>query len=517
MMLYVALLSVACAWQLASAEDYASASDMLSMEKIPMSAQTYRHQDELEGSTGKASADQVMQSLMDSAAGQGMVSRKQKPGVSVESKEIVSGVVEAFMHKQHLLPGEKSCLEKSVAQLTADVVGTGKDVVDAVKSLMPQQPGQPGLPQTQRTTATKQSNLMSEGIDGTMKIVSLVTLTTTLVKTCVKGDALRMLNETAHHLIDLKYLGHRLLVSGVDIAHFLANSIVSYESQHYHRFGKDIGLALRKVLLSNSNRSATLPEGVPEESIIQKTSEGIMDGFFIGGSDLRITDVARPDVDIKLDLHACIADNQPFFKDIFLALWNAIAQFSLNAGQHGLQFGNTTSASSATSSQWTGELMLALMQLPAALERCNVDSDTQGMLLEAIQTLPELRVQVKFPAAKAKVEQITKRMAKAVEDWTTWDFEKFGEELGKMLREFVLLMFPMKYSVDSSGRLRRQLSSSVVAGSAKHRTMILSVSLLGAASLSLLMGLLLARVRSTRAHVLLEETDLECDEKELVE
>merc|ERR1712224_372015 len=51
-------------------------------------------------------------------------------------------------------------------------------------------------------------------------------------------------------------------------------------------------------------------------------------------------------------------------------------------------------------------------------------------------------------------------MAKAVEDWTDWHFKRFGKEMGIMLREFVLMVYPMKYSVDQGGRLRRQLSSS---------------------------------------------------------
>jgi hypothetical protein len=337
--------------------------------------------------------------------------------------------------------------------LTGDVAGTIKDVIVAVKGLINGGAGQPGI--ATQTRQKSQGNVVSAGIDGALKLTSLVTLATTLVKNCVQGDALRMLNETAHHLIDMKYLGHRLVVSGVDIAHCLADSIISYESHHYHRFGKDLGSTLRKILLSNSSRGAHLPEGVPEEDIIQKTTEGLMDGFFVGGSSMEITDSAHPDVDIKLNLHRCIAGNQPFFKEIFLSIWNAIAQFSANGEQHG--FG---ASSSEGTPKWTGELMVALMQLPQALERCDVDSETQGMFLESIQTLGQVQVHMDFPKGKATLDEISKRMAKAVEDWTDWHFERFGKEMGIMLREFVLMVYPMKYSVDQDGRLRRQLSTS---------------------------------------------------------
>jgi hypothetical protein len=264
-----------------------------------------------------------------------------------------------------------------------------------------------------------------------------------------------MLKDAAHHLIDMKYWGHRLVVSGVDIAHCLADSIISYEKHHYHHFGKDIGTALRKVLLSNATRGTqALPEGVPEASIIQRTTEGLMDGFFVGGSSMEITDSARPDVDIRLNLHRCVAENQPFFKGIFLAIWSAIAQFSANGEQHGLG-----ESADKGSPKWTGELMIALMQLPSALQRCDIDAEHQGMFMEAIQTLSHLKVHMSFPKGRATLDEISARMAKAVEQWTDWHFTSFGRELGVMLREFVLMAYPLKYSVDKSGLLRRDLAS----------------------------------------------------------
>lgn len=41
-----------------------------------------------------------------------------------------------------------------------------------------------------------------------------------------------------------------------------------------------------------------------------------------------------------------------------------------------------------------------------------------------------------------KTEETTARMAKAVEDFTKWDFEGFGYEVGKMLRELIILAIP---------------------------------------------------------------------------
>jgi hypothetical protein len=169
---------------------------------------------------------------------------------------------------------------------------------------------------------------------------------------------------------------------------------------------------------------------------------------------MEITDSVRSDVDIRLDLHRCIAGNQEFFKEIFLAVWNAIAQFSANKEQHGL------GGIQGGTPKWTGEMMIALMQLPQALQRCDIDPETQGMLMESIQTLGHLKVNMAFPEGRVSIEEISQRMAKAVESWTDWHFKQFGQDVGVMLREFVLMVYPMKYSVDENGRLRRQLSSS---------------------------------------------------------
>merc|ERR1712107_750045 len=54
------------------------------------------------------------------------------------------------------------------------------------------------------------------------------------------------------------------------------------------------------------------------------------------------------------------------------------------------------------------------------------------------------------------------RMAKAIESWTNWDFKEFGRQIGLLLEEFLLLMYPQQYSRDSNGRLQKQLASKKV-------------------------------------------------------
>jgi uncharacterized protein (UPF0335 family) len=369
--------------------------------------------------------------------------------LSAESMEIVSGIIESFMHKVQLQPGEKSCLEDNVADLTGDVMGAGLDVVKAIKGMIPRT-GANGTVQHKQPV-----NVVGAGLDGALKLTSLVTLCTQLVKNCVKGDALDLLKLTAHHLINMSFVVNRFVVNGVDIAQALSDGIIAYQSHHFHKFGSDIGTALRKILLSKAAHGRKLPEGVPEERIIELTTAGLMEGFFATGSGVKITDSADPRVNIALDLHRCIAGNSAFFKDIFMGLWSLIAQMSANKEQHGL---DGVRQPQGVQSTWTNELMMAMAQFPMALDRCNVGPRTEEMLSEAIYSLKDLQVQIQFPSSPLTPEFATKEMAKAVEAWTKWKFEDFGRELGMLLRELVLQAFPKKYSVDAFGRLQRDVT-----------------------------------------------------------
>jgi hypothetical protein len=365
----------------------------------------------------------------------------QKVTLSAESMDIVSGIIEAFMHRVKLRPGEKRCMEKNVALLTGDVMDAGLDVVNAIKAAIPKT-GANGTQQHQPF------NAVGTGLDGAMKITSLITLSTQLVKNCVKGDALDLLKKTGHHLINMKFVVNRFIVNGVDVAHALSDGIIAFNARDFHRFGLDIGTALRKILLSKASHGKKLPEGVPEKEIIEETTAGLMDGFFSTGSDVEITDAADTRVDINLDLHRCVAGNSDFFKDIFMGLWSLVAQMSANKEQHGLD--GKTQAQSA----WTNELMSALAQLPIVLQRCNVGPQTEGMMSEAIQSLTQLQVNIKFPSKGFSPKFATEEMAKAVDAWTKWKFKDFGMELGRLLRALVLQAVPQKYSLDAIGRLQ---------------------------------------------------------------
>jgi len=463
-----------------------------SSESIPAAGNVANVMASLLGGAGGATSEQTGPSM-------GANDPLNAQALSQDSMATVTGLVEAFMHKVKLMPGEKRCLENNLGQLTGDLMGTIGDAATGIKALIA------GKGTVQKNAA---GGLISAGMDSAMKVTSLVGLSTQLIKNCVHGDALILMKKAADHLINGTYLQHRFLVNGIDIAHSLADSIIAFESHDFHRFGADIGIALRKILLSKATKATALPEGMPDEVIIQKATDGLMRGFFVSGSAIEITDTAYPDMDIVVNLHRCIAGNSEFFKELWMATWDLIAQLALNGQQHdlGKVFGDMMgSQHGGGQPKWAGEFMVAMMQFPMALSRCGVGEDIQLMFTEAIKSLKDLKVQFKFPHAQvqspsAQAEEASNQMAKAVEAWTNWDFEGFGYELGELFRNLVMLSLPQKYSVDASGKLRRysEQTHSKMTASGLSQSTSTTMMIIGGAVVSLLGAFALIALRAHR-------------------
>jgi len=117
--------------------------------------------------------------------------------------------------------------------------------------------------------------------------------------------------------------------------------------------------------------------------------------------------------------------------------------------------------------EWMGDLAMTMVQLPLALQKCNIGPDTQKMLGEAIKSLKYAQVKFDFADDNFSQENTKMLMAGAVESWTRWRFEDFGEDVGQLLREMVLLIFPQKYAVDHRGVLRQSLAPQAVPPKAK--------------------------------------------------
>lgn len=446
--------------------------------------------------TGDDRVDAVT-SLLSAGASSAVPSRdvvRDWNGVDVDlsnsSKQIVSGMIEAFMHRVELEPGEKQCLENSVGTFASNLVEAGKDAVDAIKELI-----------KGNSTGAGAIGILPLLMDAGVKVSSMVATGTQLAKNCVQGDALALLNQTGHNIRNMTYIKRRFIVSGVDIAQALSDCIVSFEEHRFHKFGADIGTALRKVLLSTANSGRVgLPEGMPEEKIIEQVTEGVSRGFFANGMDVIITDKVDPRVHIDINLHTCIAGNHELFQEIWYGAWTLFAQIAANKEQHGLFSKNGLFAAQPGEERpaWAQELFNAMLQVPLAMERCGFGLEMQDMLGDAVKTLKYLRFNLTAHKEKVKADEATERIALAAEAWTNFKFLEFGVEVGILLRELVLTMFPEKYSIDASGQLQRYLITET-AGNSKALSLGSHTPLIAVFGVMLALMMSFVALKSVRA------------------
>lgn len=268
-----------------------------------------------------------------------------------------------------------------------------------------------------------------------------------LVHTCLSDDMMTSLRSVGDHLRNMSYIGGHLRANGMDIVHQLSDAVLDFHDHRFQEFGTDLGLAFRRVLLSNCT---ALPEGAPTEEVMTQMSGGIIQGFFGPGVTFRM--VQGDGQQLELDLHRCVADNQVFFQTTWALAWRFFGQ--LAAGGWGNVQNHTD--------QWTGNLAIVLIQLPQALHKCGMTQEQQGMLRHAMSqlnsTLNSPPHVVFTDGVGFRADTVGVQMTQAVQAWSENHWESFGAHLGKLLQELVLLLFPQEYSVDGTGQLHRQLT-----------------------------------------------------------
>merc|ERR1712137_422062 len=92
----------------------------------------------------------------------------------------------------------------------------------------------------------------------------------------------------AEHLSNLTYVAGHLNANGADIVREVASASKAFDSGDYRTFGREIGQAGRKILLSKSN-IPNLPEFSPSLHQLVNMSAGIAQGFFGRGFSIDIT------------------------------------------------------------------------------------------------------------------------------------------------------------------------------------------------------------------------------------
>jgi hypothetical protein len=325
-----------------------------------------------------------------------------------------------------------------------------------------------------------------------------VRLSHDILKVCVKDDVRDTFKQASDNMKSVKYIGGRLMANGADILDELSDSVSAFEEGRYEEFGSHMGEAMRKTVLSN-NTNMTLPEGRPGEMVLANMSAGFIDGFFGEGFALDMS-LATADP-VHIDLHECMANNVVFFQSVWSSTMFWFAQ-KTQEHKDALRKANATHADEKTADELLKEqhhkdtaqfgtaMALTMMQVPAALRRCNITKQQEEALVDAFKSLGSgMKMHLTMPADELNGKKVAAdNLAKAMKDWEKMRWYKFGVDLGLVLQEVVTVMFPSKYSVDASGALRSLLQASGAGrlGSVERSQLLPVASLLTVAMLATL-------------------------------
>jgi len=376
--------------------------------------------------------------------------------LSVCGRAMVSGAMEGFLGPAaQLNADELQCLETQIEQTASRVEEVSRTLISSSRRtvlLLSKALGSSevsgaevielvGAEQSAASTVSKLAHSMYEFIQ----------IEEEIARECVKKETLQALGEAGQHLLNASYVRSHIIANGVDIATELADAIKSFDNHDYHKLGQEMGLAWRKVLLAPR---ASLPQGAPSLEELEDISEGMLEGFFGPGFVLKVSSDAmgaqsnfrgvRPE-GWTIDVHQCVARNKKEFQKVMNEVSQLMAKQALSSLQdfaENLEFA----------------LGAAIFDLPRVLRRCNVHREQEEMLADSILALQTPKLRVKSSAVWQPTEDGVQHFAQtAVLAWEARRWKDCGEDLGGLLRELVLRFLPEQYSVDDSGRMKRQI------------------------------------------------------------
>jgi len=391
---------------------------------------------------------------------------KMMDDISKEGVEVVAGMVGAFLHRGKLSKSEVHCMFSDVQNATHLLHRASADVASASLALL-------GPSGTMAQAAVAAADLLLLVPQLEESIDKLLDLFGGFFGPCIGGTEREALDEASRHLGNLTYVAGHLQANGADIVRELGDAHEAFEKQEFMQFGKSIGRACRKVLLSKT--SSRLPEGPPSLSAIANLTAGVLRGFFGRGFELDIysadqdvppasaektvvdfgsfvvndadAEVAsQAPVALHIDLHKCVKANLKYFQPALLDTLEYLARQDL--------------ASDEDAEEAFPDLVMTVMDDgPTMLSKCGLGKEELAMLEEAALALGSMHVQLRLPRAAASAPRAgpVAELQQAAEDWKALDWFALGEDLGQMLLQTVAQVFPQKYAVDPAGALSQRL------------------------------------------------------------
>jgi len=391
--------------------------------------------------------------------------------------QVMEGIVETFLQKQQLPENEVKCLEDGTRQMAEDVLLVGSHVVMFTQELVGAREALPELGRFPSTTTPNQAWLKEKGLmaerrldkeedspnflmDASAVVMELglsmqkvAALSHQILHTCLRNDGLEALKLATEHAINVTYVTQRVFLNGADVCSELADGVEKWNADDREGFGRAIGTALRKLVLSKVNSQEI--QDLPNASVLVNITDTFLESFFGPGIALHVKSFEGKNTtdDFRINLHSCFGQNA----DLVKKMWASTMEVFRVQAQKKLHEA-TGESQEKEDDDLKKTLTYDMMQIPVALSRCDLDEDRQQMMKDAFMGLSDgtLSLTLDTPR-KVTTYSLEDHLARAVECWREIANDggiSFGHALGKLFQDAASLAFPQKYLVDDLGRLQ---------------------------------------------------------------
>lgn len=439
---------------------------------------------------------------------------KKMEHMSEESQQMVVGIVQGFLNREKLAPGELECLKSGAGEVSGHIGLVASHAVMLMQQILGISRGSPaeanlgnanadndddefGFPKSPDTSGkrerdeAKREAEQSEAqkslgffyknhrrllmnpmlamsatelmVELGMSFDNMMKLTHQVVRKCVQGDALAAFKKASQHMKNIQLLEGRFIANGADILTEMADALKAYENKDVSKFGFLVGKAMRKIALEDETTSS-LPEGKPSKMVIANVTDGFMKGFFGKGAHLEIDSREDPANPIQIDLNQCISKNLKYFERLYGSMMLVYGRQDAKGGDHAQRL----STKIQDRAQFTTGLAFAMMQMPFVLRQCHLSERQVGEIMDGVKALGG-GTKWKFHTGNSEdgppsKDKVASDMATSIEDWSNRRWNTFGGDLGQLLQEMAQKVFPQKYAIDEDGSLRKLIQEAEEGG-----------------------------------------------------
>eukprot|EP00933_Yihiella_yeosuensis_P061666 TRINITY_DN644_c0_g1_i1.p1 TRINITY_DN644_c0_g1~~TRINITY_DN644_c0_g1_i1.p1 ORF type:complete len:588 (+),score=109.64 TRINITY_DN644_c0_g1_i1:84-1847(+) len=416
------------------------------------------------------------------------------PMTSETGSEIMQSIIGAFLANRPLAKGEKDCLIFGSGSMGGQVVKVSSELMNLASQMVQLHHGAVG-DLFDASASKSRPNAMSKhdsdtlysgsddasqrlhtpavmGKDGPANVIDgmglvmmfghqmsqIMGLGHQIMDSCLEGDGKAALQEAASNAQNFRYVSQHVLGNGADLCVELADALQAWKSGEANLFGKSLGSMMRKMFLSGDVKGL-LPEGLPDKTTLLNVTSGFLEGFFGPGMKMSINTPETDGQPIQVDLHKCVGKNAGLLQSMWSSMMSFYGQQS-SLGRARISAYNQP----PTKLEFATRLAYAAMQLPRALELCNVDEEKRGMLEDAIRGMgkgSDLEFQVPQSGSISKTEAASK-MASTVGDYEQMvqdptQSSHFGSNVGQLFRQMLQAHYSQKYVTDVDGNLKKQI------------------------------------------------------------